>query len=339
MAEDRMMTPADVVAKAMSGEHGDLLRDAVALVVRELMEAEVAELRLPGRARDLRPVPGARRAVRRFAADVVHIQDYIGNDPRLVVVAGVRPGRYALTVHDPSVHPGDEPPPRLWLQRELTRRAGVVFVHGERLVAEVREVSGTRAPVVVVPHGADPPEALPLPDSPTLLFFGRVSAYKGLDVLLDAMPAIRSRVPDVRLVVAGEGDYPSHPGLQDPGVTVIDRHVPEDDLPGLFGGASLVVLPYIQASQSGVATLAKRFGRAIVATDVGGLAEAIPRDQGVIVAPGSPGDLAAGVLNVLADRAALAAMGDAAAATAGGGASWPAVAQATVAAYEDYLLR
>lgn len=44
MAEDRMMTPADVVARAMSGEHGDLLRDAVALVVRELMEAEVAQL-------------------------------------------------------------------------------------------------------------------------------------------------------------------------------------------------------------------------------------------------------------------------------------------------------
>ncbi|MTD43650.1 IS256 family transposase [Conexibacter sp. W3-3-2] len=49
MAEDRMMTPADVVARAMSGEHGDLLRDAVALVVRELMEAEVAQLTGAGR--------------------------------------------------------------------------------------------------------------------------------------------------------------------------------------------------------------------------------------------------------------------------------------------------
>ena len=44
MAEDRMMTPADVVARAMAGEHGDLLRDAVALVVRELMDGEVATL-------------------------------------------------------------------------------------------------------------------------------------------------------------------------------------------------------------------------------------------------------------------------------------------------------
>ena len=44
MAEGQMMTPADVVARAMAGEHGDLLRDAVALVVRELMEAEVAQL-------------------------------------------------------------------------------------------------------------------------------------------------------------------------------------------------------------------------------------------------------------------------------------------------------
>ena len=44
MAEDRMMTPADLVARAMGGEHGDLLRDAVGLVVRELMEAEVCQL-------------------------------------------------------------------------------------------------------------------------------------------------------------------------------------------------------------------------------------------------------------------------------------------------------
>jgi transposase-like protein len=44
MAEDRMMTPADVVARAMGGEHGDLLRDAVGLVVRELMDAEVMQL-------------------------------------------------------------------------------------------------------------------------------------------------------------------------------------------------------------------------------------------------------------------------------------------------------
>jgi transposase-like protein len=49
MAEDRMMTPADVVAHAMAGEHGDLLRDAVALVVRELMEAEVVSLTGAGR--------------------------------------------------------------------------------------------------------------------------------------------------------------------------------------------------------------------------------------------------------------------------------------------------
>lgn len=49
MAEDRMMTAADVVARAMAGEHGDLLRDAVALVVRELMDAEVATLTGAGR--------------------------------------------------------------------------------------------------------------------------------------------------------------------------------------------------------------------------------------------------------------------------------------------------
>jgi putative transposase len=42
MAEDRMMTAADVVAELMGGEHGDLLRDAIALIVRELMDAEIS---------------------------------------------------------------------------------------------------------------------------------------------------------------------------------------------------------------------------------------------------------------------------------------------------------
>jgi transposase-like protein len=49
MAEGQMMTAADVALSAMSGEHGDLLRDAVALFVRELMEAEVAQLTGAGR--------------------------------------------------------------------------------------------------------------------------------------------------------------------------------------------------------------------------------------------------------------------------------------------------
>jgi transposase-like protein len=42
MAEDRMMTAGDVVAELMGGEHGDLLRDAIALIVRELMDAEIS---------------------------------------------------------------------------------------------------------------------------------------------------------------------------------------------------------------------------------------------------------------------------------------------------------
>jgi transposase-like protein len=58
-----MMTPADVVARAMSGEHGDLLRDAVAMVVRELIEAEVAQL------------PGAGRG-ERAEGRVTHLNGY-----------------------------------------------------------------------------------------------------------------------------------------------------------------------------------------------------------------------------------------------------------------------
>jgi hypothetical protein len=100
--------------------------------------SDVPHLRLGGRVRDprrARDALAARRAVGRFAPDVVHIQDSLPNDPRLLFAARVRPGRYALTVHDLERHPGDPAmnvrQRGLW--RALVRGAGLIFVHAESL--------------------------------------------------------------------------------------------------------------------------------------------------------------------------------------------------------------
>ena len=64
---------------------------------------------LPGRVRDPAELRAARelhRWVRRFSPDVVHLQDGVVNDVRLLLAAGVRPKRYAYTVHDATPHPG-----------------------------------------------------------------------------------------------------------------------------------------------------------------------------------------------------------------------------------------
>ena len=299
---------------------------------------------VPGRARDvaaLRQLPEVFRHRRAFGPDVVHLQEGLLNDPRLAATAGLRPGRYALTVHDPTLHPGDEPlaPLRERGERLLQRRAGVIFVHADALRDELRGVLGARTPPVeVVPHGAAAPVVEPLPDAPTLLFFGRMSRYKGLDVLLDAMPAVWAGLPAARLIVAGEGELPRHDALADPRVEVRSEHVPESALPRLFAGASCVMLPYVQASQSGVGSRAKSFGRAMVVTAVGGLPELVGDGSGLVVDPGDAGALADAALELLRDPGRAAAMGLAGAATLERESSWERVAQRTLDAYRRHGL-
>ncbi|MEP0547147.1 MAG: glycosyltransferase [Rhodothermales bacterium] len=138
-------------------------------------------------------------------------------------------------------------------------------------------------------------------EAPVLLFFGFVRRYKGLHVLLDAMPGILERLPDACLVVAGEFYDDAAPyreqvrrlGL-DAAVRFEDEYVPSEQVAPYFGAADLVVQPYLSATQSGVAQVAFHFERPVLTTDVGGLAESVPHERaGLVVPPEDAGALAA----------------------------------------------
>jgi glycosyltransferase involved in cell wall biosynthesis len=298
-------------------------------------------IELGGRIRDLGSAAltlRIRRECRRWAPDFVHFQDSLANDFRLAIASGVPRRRYALTVHDPVPHPGDAVPPR-WTQtmrRHLRGRAGLVFVHSELLKEELLGLGYVTAPVEAVPHGVGAAEMRPMPATDSLLFFGRMSYYKGLDVILDAMPRVWERLPDVTLAIAGDGPVIDHPVLADPRIVKHFEHVPEEALPGIFAAASCVVLPYRQASQSGVGSLAREYGRAVIASGIGGLPELIGPDWGRLVPPEDPPALAAAVIEVLGTPGLVERMGRAAAESLGGS-DWGGVAASTLAAYEAHL--
>lgn len=119
----------------------------------------------------------------------------------------------------------------------------------------------------------------------TLLFFGLIKRYKGLDLLLKAMPELIKAIPDVRLLIAGEvygSDSQYTELIQSEGLT---RHVearfsfiPDNEVAAIFGRASLCVLPYRGASQSGVIALSYAFGIPVLASRLEGLAEYV--DEG-----------------------------------------------------------
>lgn len=338
---DRAGAEVALLSRDHDEEFGDV-EGAAAEFVAAATGPAVRHCSVPGRVRSPRGLTGAlriRRAIRRFEPDVVHLQESIGNDLRLVFASGARPRRFALTVHDPVFHPGEDRARSASVgNRALVRAAGLIFVHAASLRDELVEVARPRAPIVVVPHGVDPGEARPLPERPSVLFFGRLGYYKGLDVLLDSMSGVWERLPETTLTVAGAGELEDHPALADPRVTVRAEHIPDGEVPALFGAATCVVLPYRQASQSGVGSLAKRHGRPLVVSALGGLPELVSDGSGLTVPAEDPEALAGALLEILGDPALAQRLGRAGGETATGGADWRTVAEMTLRAYEEHLL-
>src|SRR5258707_15408817 len=133
-------------------------------------------------------------------------------------------------------------------------------------------------------------------DERLILFFGRIWEYKGLEYLIRAEPLISARVPNVRILIAGRGEDFSrytemmvHPDR----FIVHNEYIPEERTAEYFRRASVVVLPYIEASQSGVIPLAYSAAKPVVATTVGGLPEMVEDGRtGYLVAPRDTTNLA-----------------------------------------------
>lgn len=177
---------------------------------------------------------------------------------------------------------------------------------------------------------------------PLALFFGHVRPYKGLDVLLDAWPMVASAVPGARLLVAGPAGHgvaralERDPRLDRLGDAVILRlgYVPTRDVADHFLAADVVVLPYLDTDDSAVLATALGHGRAVVASRVGGLPEALARGGGLLVPPGDTAALATALVSVLGDAGARERL-EAEALAAAGATGWDEAARATLEVYDE----
>jgi glycosyltransferase involved in cell wall biosynthesis len=155
---------------------------------------------------------------------------------------------------------------------------------------------------------AEARRALGLDAGPWLLFFGFVRRYKGLDLLIEALPRIRERVP-VKLLVAGEfyeGEARTRERVRALGLTGAVRfdaeYIPEARVPLYFSATDAVVLPYHSATQSGIVQVAYQLDAPVICTDVGGLAEVVREGKsGFVVPPEDPGALAGAVIRFYAE--------------------------------------
>ena len=128
-----------------------------------------------------------------------------------------------------------------------------------------------------------------------MLFFGYVRAYKGLNVLLDAMPLILKKM-SVVLLIAGEFYEDEEKYRKKIRQLGLEKHIqlhsdyiPNEEISTYFSAADVVVLPYISATQSAIVPVAFHFNKPVIVTDVGGLAEVVTNERtGFIVPPENP---------------------------------------------------
>jgi glycosyltransferase involved in cell wall biosynthesis len=251
--------------------------------------------------------------IRHFDPDVIHFQ----HGHLWFNFAWPLLRRYPLvvTIHEVRHHLGDRDSQRTpqAIMDLGYRQADQVIVHGEQIRQEV--VKHLHLPAEHI-HVVPPVPDIVLPartssgscqhDRQHILFFGRIWAYKGLEYLIRAEPLITSQVPHVRIVIAGRGEdfaryrrmmvHPEH-------FIVHNEYIPDDKLIDLFREASIVVLPYVDGSISGVVAVAGTFGKPVVATTVGILPEMIDDGRtGLLVPPRDEKALAAALVRLLRDE-------------------------------------
>ncbi|HEY6945945.1 MAG TPA: glycosyltransferase family 4 protein [Candidatus Acidoferrum sp.] len=245
------------------------------------------------------------------------------------------------------------------------RLADCIFVHTQEMQLELIQEFGAQADKVrVIPFGINnqvpstslsPNEAkgrlgLPSADK-TILFFGKIRPYKGLEYLVEAFLRLAKESEQYRMVIAGK------PGkgcekyweeiqeqirgyVQDGRILVRTDYVPDDEVEVYFKAADVMVLPYRSIYQSGVLFLGYNFGLPALAADVGSLKEdVIEGETGFVFKPEDPIELAAVIERYFASDLykELGIRRDVVRSLAVNRHSWEVVGQATTSVYTDLI--
>jgi glycosyltransferase involved in cell wall biosynthesis len=136
----------------------------------------------------------------------------------------------------------------------------------------------------------------------TILFFGRISSYKGIEYLINAIPDVQKRIESLKVIIAGSGRFgfgmPNYDFLE-----IHNRYIPSDELVSMLQRSSVVVAPYTDATHSAVIMTSFALHKPVVASAVGGIPEVVRNDvTGKLVPPKDRGALSNALIDVLENK-------------------------------------
>jgi len=273
-------------------EPGLLRSEPIKHIREDLPRVEVPFLTMDQR---LKAIPRLRKILRRWKPDIVHDTAGSGLALGAIVLAVVaRNVPWVVTEHDPVPHLGMGTSFHSRLARWLIRhRAAHIFVHGPQCKEHLLSQGVDSSKVSVIYHGELGSFFNQIScakdvkrEEKTVLFFGELRPNKGVELLIPIADKIHDQFPDVKFIVAGSPEVSRdlkksgwETKLQAilremrsrPYFEVHDRFIPDKEVAGFFQRASITLLPYLDATQSGVAMVAMPLGSVVVATRVGDL--------------------------------------------------------------------
>jgi alpha-maltose-1-phosphate synthase len=245
------------------------------------------------------------------------------------------------TIHDVKPHIGSRKYDQIIAQRIHAKFSDCLFVHGEKARKELK----IHKKCFVIPHG-DYSFFLKYSckeineEKDTILFFGRIEDYKGLEYLIRSIAIILINFPDIKLIIAGTGDFRKYTNMifDNKHFEVHNRYIAEEEIPVFFNRAKIIILPYIEATQSGIVPIAYAFKKPVVVTDVGSIPEVVDDGKtGFIIPPKDSELLAEAIIKLLKNDKLRKEMGENAYNKMKEELSWDKIAEKTIEVYKDVI--
>ena len=252
------------------------------------------------------------RKIQAINPDIVH---FVGNPDLLDASLFLRfSKKLVVTVHDPIPHSGEFTVRSETFKQLLFRRVSRFILLNDTMLdpfcrkyhidkSNVRCSSLGLYDVINLfgERGCSPYSDMPCR---YILFFGRISPYKGLDYLIPAMDNLAESHNDISLVIAGKGTLPDTVKDRDY-LKVINDYISNGDLVTMIRKALFVVCPYTDATQSGVVSTVLALGTPMVVTDTGTMGEMVNAFNAGIVVPPSDSQRLAEAMEEMVDKPGL----------------------------------
>lgn len=180
-------------------------------------------------------------------------------------------------VHDGIMHVGDEQKFHQWSLYQCMNQSSHLIFLSNYVKVKVKEVFSIDKPSLILPHGIVTYshfkcQIKELPILPTFTLIGRINYYKGITILIDSLPLL-DFTKIGKIVIAGEMAYPIEIPKQFNKVQFVNKWLTNEEFDKFVNETDFLLMPYIEATQSGIAAVSIGYAKPAIVTRVGAMEE------------------------------------------------------------------